>query len=121
MSDHEQLHDERDYGGIYRSPHSPQQNVSLRLEGGSIAIGIALLALGGVIVGAMLLPLLSQSQSEAAVAVALRPISAQVASAQDRAWLAERDARVASDEMKILQVELAKRGIFVRTDGHAQE
>lgn len=101
-----------------RRRHSPQFSQVLKIEGGLIAIALALIALGGVIVAAVLLPEITRSQSEAAVAVALRPISAQVASSQDRAWLAERNSFATAEQLKILQAELAAAGKPVRLDGH---
>lgn len=107
-----------DYGGNYRAYQSPQQTMTLKVEGGLLAVAIALVALGAVLVATILLPQLAQSHANEAVAVALRPISAQVASAQDRAWLAERNSFATAEQLKILQAELATAGKPVRLDGH---
>lgn len=104
----EQLLTQEDYGGIYKSRNSPQQNMTLRVDGGSIAIAIALVALGGVLVAAIMLPQIMRAQAEAAAA----PAKAQ-------ASYAERDARVALDYVTSVQSSLEKNGISIKPpNGH---
>lgn len=108
-----------DYGIGYRGMLSPQSHSTIKVEGGTLAIALALVALGAVLVATILLPQLAQSHANEAVAVALRPISAQVASAQDRAWLAERNEKINAEQIKIFAAELsAMKGQPVRLDGH---
>lgn len=38
--------------------------------------------------------------------------------AMDRAGVAEREARIAQDKFTYAQIELAKKGIYISTDGH---
>lgn len=92
-----------DYGTGYQARFSPQSHATIKVEGGSLAIAIALIALGGVIVGAITLPILAQKASE--------PIAV-------RSQIAEREARVAIDQVQTMRIELARKGIFVNTDDH---
>lgn len=107
-----------DLSGIYRSHGSPQQNMNLRVDGGAIGIALALVALGSVLAACILLPQLMRSQSEAAVAVALRPISAQVTSAQDRAWLAERTGNINAEHLNEVRFALQAKGIHITLNDH---
>lgn len=90
-----------DYGINQRAMGS--SSVILKVEGGMIAIAIALVSLGGVIVGAITLPILAQKAA---------------APADVRSQIAEREARIAQDKYAYVQSELAKKGIFITTDGH---
>lgn len=107
-----------DYGGVYRSYQSPQQNLNLNIDGGTLAIAISLLALGGVLVAAILLPQLMDKQAEAAALRISQPIATQAAEARSVSYIGERQSKIATEELRLLQVELAKQGTFVRMDGH---
>lgn len=53
------------------------------------------------------------------VAVVLAALSYGLAGrAMDLAGLAEREARIAQDKYAYVQAELAKKGIYISTDGH---
>jgi hypothetical protein len=107
-----------DYGINHGAHGSSSNSISLKIDGGTIAIAVSIAAIAIVIAGSAFLPLLAESKANEAVAIALRPMSAQVASAQDRAWLAERNSTLAAEQVDLIQVELAKRGIHVSVDGH---
>lgn len=109
-----------DYGGNNRAVLSPQQTLNLKVEGGSLAIAISLLSLGILVAACLFLPQLTEAQTRAAAAESLRQISAQVASAQDRAWLAERNSKMTDENLRILQADLAGRGIKVRLSAHEE-
>jgi hypothetical protein len=110
-----------DYGQNYKARGSSSQSMVLKVDGGSIAIAISVAAIALVIAGSVFLPQLAESKANEAVAVALRPISAQVASAQDRAWLAERNSKMTDENLRILQADLASRGIKVRLSAHEEK
>lgn len=99
---HEPL-EQIDYGYGYKAQNSPQQHMTLKVDGGMLAIAISLVALGGVVVGAITLPILAKNAS---------------APADVRAAIAEREARIAQDKFTYVQTELAKKGIYISTDGH---
>jgi hypothetical protein len=108
-----------DYGIGYKGRNSPHQHVSVKVDGGTIAIAISILSVGILIAACLFLPALTDAQIRATVAEQLRPMSAQVASAQDRAWLAERNEKINAEQMKIFAAELsAIKGKPVRLDGH---
>lgn len=94
-----------DYGGNYRAILSPQQTLSLNVEGGTLAIAIALLALGGVLVAAILIPQIIDARANAAVAPAYATAS-----------YAERDSRVALDKIAYIQSALDRQGIHVEQE-----
>jgi hypothetical protein len=53
------------------------------------------------------------------VAVILAALSIGIAGrAMDRAQIAERESRVAVDQMQAARIEFAKRGIIIQTDDH---
>lgn len=90
------------------SGDGPKQQVNLRVDGGNLAIAVALVALGGVIVGAITIPQTVRSAAEAAAA----PANA-------KASYAERDARVALDYVTSVQSQLERRGISINPpNGH---
>lgn len=91
-----------------QSGDGPKQMVNLRVDGNNLAIALALLACGGVIVGAITLPQLARSEAAAAAAPAYA-----------KAEYAERDARVALDYVTSVQTELARRNIDIKPpNGH---
>lgn len=114
----EQLPEQNDFGYGYKGVLSPQQHMTLKVDGGTLGIVLGLLSLGAVLAACILLPQLMRSQSEAAVAVALRPISAQVASAQDRAWLAERTGNINAEHLNEVRFALEAKGISVTLNDH---
>jgi hypothetical protein len=73
---------------------SPQQHLSLKVEGGILAIAFSLLALGGVVIGAILLPSLIESRAQASSAYA-----------REAAQTADREARVALEQTDKLRDE----------------
>ena len=105
MADHdiEQI----DYGYGYKGRNSPQQHTTIKVDGGMIAIAISLVALGGVVVGAITIPQMMRSSAEAAAA----PANA-------KASYAERDARVALDKLQTAQLELNRQGFKVDFNAH---
>jgi len=106
-----------DYGVNYRA--SGSSSLSLKVEGGMLAVALSLVALGGTLIMALLLPQLFQSMASEAVAVQTRSIAVQAATAQDRAWSAQQQATITSEQVKILEIEMAKNGLLVRrVDGH---
>jgi hypothetical protein len=108
-----------DFGIGYRGRNSPQQHMTLTLAGGTLAIALSLIALGGVLIASLLLPQLLQSYTNEAVAVQTRSIAAQAATAQDRAWGAQQQATITAEQLKIMEIDLAKKGLLVRrVDGH---
>lgn len=96
-----------DYGIGYKGHNSPQQHMNLKVDGGAIAIAIALVAIGAVVASCILLPQLMGSIAREASAAA--NINAQIA---------EREARIAQDKYTYTMGELAKQGIIISTDGH---
>lgn len=107
-----------DYGINYKAQNSPQQSLNLKVEGGTLAIALALVALGAVLAAIIILPQLAESRANEAVAVALRPISAQVASAQDRAWLAERTGNINAEHLNEVRFALEAKGIHITLNDH---
>jgi hypothetical protein len=91
-----------DYGIGYKGMLSPQQHMTLKVEGGNLAIALSLLALGGVVVGAILLPGLIDSKATASSAFA-----------RQTAQEAERESRIAIEQVDYMRVELAKKGVIV--------
>jgi|SRR5678816_1461708 hypothetical protein len=91
-----------DYGSAYKSKGVQQQNLTLKVEGGNLAIALSLLALGGVVVGAILLPGLIDSKATASSAFA-----------RQTAQEAERESRVAIEQVDYIRVALAEKGINV--------
>jgi hypothetical protein len=114
----EQLLTQEDFGGIYKSRNSPQQNTTIKVEGGTIALAIALVALGGVLVAAIMLPQLMRVQAEATAANVVQPVADRAMQASERSYVAQTDSKLNAEYLKVLQIELAKRGIFVQVDGH---
>jgi len=72
-----------------------------------VAIVLGSMALGGVIVGAVMLPDVVQSRAQSSAAAA-----------NENARIAEREARIAIDQTDALRMDLAKHGIVLRTDNH---
>ncbi len=108
-----------DYGINYKAQNSPQQSLNLKVEGGLLAIALALIALGAVLAACILMPEIIQSRANEAAAVAVGPVRTMAQSAQDRAWLAERNEKINAEQIKIFAAELsAMKGQPVRLDGH---
>lgn len=96
-----------DYGYGYKGQNSPQQHTSIKVDGSSVAIGLSLLAIGGVLVAAIVLPHLIRSEAEKSGS-----------ESAVRSLIAEREARVAIDQVQTMRIELAKQKIFVQLDDH---
>lgn len=94
-----------DYGGNYRAFQSPQQTMSLRVEGGAIAIALSLLALGGVLVASILIPTLIDKAATAASSGAVV-----------RSQISERESRLNAEDIKLIRIALEKHGITVATE-----
>ena len=102
-----------DYGYGYRGQNSPQQHMNLRVDGGAIGIALGLLAIGGVIVGAITIPMLADKSAKAAALELVQPVAVRAASAQDMSYLAERETKLMREQFGMLQVELEKKGIHL--------
>lgn len=63
-------------------------------------------------------PLIVDSKVQAGMAQASKEMQAEVAKANAVAHTAETHARVALDKVETAEVELGKKGINIRTDGH---
>lgn len=101
-----------DYGYGYKAQNSPQQHMSLKVDGGMLALAFAILAFGGVLVAAIFIPSLMESRAKAAVEEAVRPIAAKVASLESTSYIAEREARVSQEDVKTIRMEMAKAGLY---------
>lgn len=109
----EQLLTQEDFGGIYRSRNSPQQNNNQRVEmSGAIAIGISMLAFGGVIIAAITIPAIIESRSREAVAVAVGPLQAKIAALEVVAYTGERQSKLAEEHMNQMRNDLAAQGLL---------
>lgn len=105
MTDHDI--EQVDYGYGYQAQNSPQQHMTLKVDGSTLAIVLAVAAICGLVVGAILLPEVidSRAAEHAARAVA-------------KSEYAERDARVAIEKIAAMQAELARRGIHINLEDH---
>lgn len=97
--------DQKDFGYGYKGVLSPQQHMSLKVEGGMLAVTLALLALGGVLVAAILVPEIIEARAHEAAAAAYAT-----------AAYAERDSRVALDKIGYIQSALDRNGIRVEQE-----
>lgn len=104
----EQLLTQEDFGGIYKSRNSPQQNNNQTVNvSGAVAVAISMLAFGGVLVGAILIPDIIEARANEAAATA-----------KVKADVAERESRIAIDQVQTMRIELAKQKIFIQLDDH---
>ncbi len=95
-----------DYSAGYQSPQQHVHDGTGKVFA-IVAFGLALSAVGGVLVGAILIPEIVQSRANEAAARAVA-----------KSEYAERDARVALDKLGYIQAELAKKGFNISLDGH---
>ncbi len=112
MSDAPSINDHRDMREIRSQSPSAHNTLHISDEGQAklwavLATIMGCCALGGVMVMAIMLPDLIEAKTEKSMAAA-----------NQKASYAERDARVAIDGLSTMQIELAKKNIYVRTDGH---
>lgn len=91
-----------DHGTANKGILSPQQHMTLNVAGGHLAIALSLLAVGGVIVLAILLPGLIDSKATASSAFA-----------RQTAQEAEREARISLEQVDYMRVALAEKGINI--------
>jgi len=91
-----------DYGIGYKGVLSPQQHMTLKVEGGTLAIALSILALGGILIAAILLPDLIDSRAKAA--------SAEPAA---MASIANRESRLAQADLQRIRRALERNHIKV--------
>lgn len=90
-----------------QSGDGPKQMVNLRVDGNNLAIALALLAFGGIIVAAILIPEIIEARAKEAGSAA-----------EARSVYAERESRIAIDQVQTMRIELAKQKIFIQLDDH---
>lgn len=114
-----------DFGEQYkaRRSNSPdqRQDVTVKIDGGGIAIAISIFATACAIAAWVLIPQINAARTEAEIARATQSLAIQAQAARDVAWLSQQSSKITSEQMKVLQVELAKNRIFVQLDGHSTE
>jgi hypothetical protein len=88
------------------------QALTLNVQGGSIGIALGLLALGAVVVAAIILPQLMEARAKAAVSEAIAPIQAKVAAQETTTYFAERESKLAREHVAMMEHELAARGLI---------
>lgn len=110
---------QRSYDGIYRSPNSPQQNnnQTVRIDG-AIAIALAMLAIGGLIIGSITVSAMVNARVEAEIAKAIGPLQAELAQQEEVVWRVERESRIHEEQIQRIETGLGKKGININTDGH---
>ncbi len=91
-----------DFGIGYRGHQSPQQHMNLHVSGGSLAIALSLLSIGGLVIGASLIPAYIRSEAGRLTERALV-----------RSDIAEREVKIAREENKHFREALAQQGIVV--------
>lgn len=91
-----------DYGIGYKGVLSPQQHMTLKVEGGILAIALSLLALGAILSAAILLPNLINSSAKAASA-----------NADSMASIANRESRLAQADLQRIRRALERNHIKV--------
>lgn len=91
-----------DYGIGYKGVLSPQQHMTLKVEGGILAIAFSLLALGGVLTAAILLPDLIDSRAKSAAAEPAATAS-----------IANRESRLAQADLQRIRRALERNHIKV--------
>lgn len=117
VSDREPMElDQRDYGINYRA--SGSSSVSLKVEGGMLALAVALVAFGGVVIGAITIPSYASARVEAEVSKTIAPLQARLAQYEEVAWDVERDTRIQEEQIKRIEIGLSKKGININADGH---
>lgn len=82
------------------------------------AMVLGALAFGGVIICAILLPQLNAAQIRAEVAEQTKPIAVAAASAQDRAWLAERTGNINAEHLNEMRFALEAKGFHIELNDH---
>jgi hypothetical protein len=87
---------------------------NLGKTGFTIIVSLVGLALG-LAISAIVIVIVVGSMDRAANKAA---IEAAEKRAMDMAWLAKQEARIAQDQNLQMQLELSKRGIHIRADGH---
>jgi hypothetical protein len=103
--------DQTDYGIGYKGNHSPQQHTSVKVEADRAYSTVAMILSFGCIVviflAGVLLPAYIKAEAEAAAS-----------EANVKVQYAEREARVAIDQVQTMRIELAKKGIVLQLDDH---